>query len=91
MVSTTLLKPVGQSNNNRGGSGRFVPLRRGRRGEYNPFAIRTQSEISFKGQQDPLYMVFEYLDNQPVSKLASDFVKENIKMPIDNFVSIFSR
>lgn len=69
-----------------GGSGKFKSLRKKAKSTqasgYNPFEPK-YDRMSFKASQDPVYKAFEYLDNQPISKLAADFVKENITMPMN--------
>lgn len=44
------------------------------------------SRMRFRNSTDPVYIAFEYLDNQPVSVLAASFVKESINDVI-KFVS----
>ncbi|MGN0014855.1 MAG: hypothetical protein ACI37T_05500 [Candidatus Gastranaerophilaceae bacterium] len=35
--------------------------------------------MRFRNSQDPIYVAYEYVDNQPISKLAQSFVKDQIK------------
>jgi len=46
--------------------------------------------MRFRNSQDPVYVAFEYVDNQPISKLAQSFVKDQVKGLI-KFVSKFSK
>ena len=34
--------------------------------------------MRFKNAKDPVYVAFDYLDRQPLKKLAIDFVKDSI-------------
>ena len=34
--------------------------------------------MRFRTSQDPIYVAYEYVDNQPLSKLAKSFVKDQI-------------
>lgn len=45
----------------------------------------------FNSIEDPVYVAFEYIDNQPLGRVAADFVKENIKAPIITFISKVSK
>jgi hypothetical protein len=85
MVATTTMKPSQSSGNfSSGGSGKFKPLRgRGKKTpEYNPFNPPKYDRMSFKNSRDPVYIAFDHIDKQPLSKVASDFFKENISMPV---------
>lgn len=85
MATVGLPKAAGSSGSfSSGGSGRFAPLRRGQSvnaSQTNPFAKSRYDRMNFKSSRDPVYMAFDHLDKQPVSKLAKDFVKENIAEP----------
>lgn len=35
--------------------------------------------MRFRNSQDPIYVAYEYVENQPISKLAKSFVKDQIK------------
>lgn len=35
--------------------------------------------MRFRNSQDPIYVAYEYVENQPISKLAQSFVKDRIK------------
>ena len=34
--------------------------------------------MRFRNSQDPIYVAYQYVDNQPLSKLAQSFVKEQV-------------
>lgn len=47
--------------------------------------------MRFRNSKDPIYIAFEYLDSQPLDKLAKDFVKETINDSMEcimNFISM---
>ncbi len=89
MASTGISKPAGSSGQfGGGGSGRFRPMRRKQRGNSsNPFAQPRFDRMSFKASKDPVYVAFDHLDKQPVSKLAKDFVKETFAIPFTKWIS----
>lgn len=35
--------------------------------------------MRFRNSQDPIYVAYNYVDNQPISKLAQSFVKDRIQ------------
>ena len=37
------------------------------------------SRMRFKNSEDPIYVAYDYVDNQPLSKLAKSFVKDQVK------------
>ena len=44
------------------------------------------SRMRFRNSQDPIYVAYEYVENQPLSKLAKSFIKDQINGVI-KFVS----
>ena len=65
--------------NNRGGSGRgYTPMRRmaPKKDSKTP-VYQKDLRMRFKNSKDPAYIAFEFLDNQPISRLAADFVKDS--------------
>ena len=46
--------------------------------------------MRFRNSQDPIYVAYEYVDSQPLSKLAQSFVKDKINGVI-KFVSKMSK
>lgn len=81
------------AENNRGGSGRgYVPMRQGKngRGKSTP-NYRKDPRMRFKNSKDPVYVAFDFIDNQSISQLAVDFVKDSlfdIMRFVDNVKSI---
>ena len=71
------------AENNRGGSGRgYMPMRgrkqgQGRNGKSTP-NYRKDARMRFKNSKDPVYVAFDFIDNQPLSQLAVDFVKDSL-------------
>ena len=45
--------------------------------------------MRFKNSKDPIYVAFEYIDKQPLKKLAIEFVKDSINDMII-FISKFN-
>ena len=44
---------------------------------YNFFYLsKKDSQMRFNNAQDPIYAVFEKIENRPLSKIAQDFVKD---------------
>lgn len=78
--------PQASGNFSSGGSGRFKPLRKKSNGvtsgdSFNPFQPQ-YNRMAFNSSRDPVYAAFDYLEKQPLSQIASDFVKESIKYPL---------
>ena len=74
-----------QMQNNRGGNGRYVPMRRKRKGtnldgatDPMDFINKKDARMRFKNSKDPIYVAFDFIDKQPVSQLAVDFVKDSV-------------
>ena len=47
--------------------------------------------MRFRNSKDPIYIAFDFIDKQPLDKLAKEFVKDTIKdtmSSIMNFISI---
>ena len=42
---------------------------------------------NFRQTKDPVFTAFEYIDKQPVSKLAGDFLQENILDPFMDWLA----
>ena len=89
---------AGGTENNRTGSGRYTPLRRKKKQneeqqeqEQNQSDVLEQKDrrMRFKNSKDPVYVAFDYLDKQPLKKLAIEFVRDSIT-DIIVFVSKFS-
>jgi len=91
MTTVLINKPAGSSGNmTNGGSGRTLGLRRTHRtaqeSQYNPFTYKGYNRMSFRNSKDPVYIAFDHLDKQPISKLAADFVKENIAATVAKLI-----
>lgn len=43
-------------------------------------------QMRFNNAQDPIYYIFDCIENRPVSKLATEFVKDSIFEAV-NFIS----
>lgn len=79
------------TENNSGGNGQFSSLRRraNQQANNNSNGVsleNTDPRMRFRNSADPIYVAYQYVDSQPISKLASSFVKESI-FDIMNFVS----
>ena len=79
------------AENNRGGNGRgYMPMRR-RGGSNNSKQntaqnFRKDARMRFKNSKDPVFVAFDYIDNQSIPELAADFVKDTL-FDIMQFVS----
>lgn len=90
------LAPTTGAANDKTGNGRYTPLKRRKKDE-NKKNLSEQMDIldkkdirmRFKNSRDPVLIAFEYLENQPLKRLAIDFVKESIS-DIMVFVSKFN-
>lgn len=89
-------KPVGTSSDlSKGGNGSFTPLTTGMDKAMmktsNPFAKLKDERMDFKANRDPVFIAFDHLENQPVSKLAQDYVKENVQASINKMIKKFKK
>ena len=50
----------------------------------------TDPRMRFRNSQDPIYVAYEYVDKQPLSKLAESFVKDQVKGLV-KFISKISK
>ena len=75
--------------NNRGGNGRYTPLRRtsAPTAEMNDAQMQAaidrlnalnDQRMRFKNSRDPIYVAFDYMQRQSVKSLAKEFVKDII-------------
>ena len=46
--------------------------------------------MRFRNSKDPIYIAFDYLENQPLDKLAKDFFKDTVKDTMDNIMNFVS-
>lgn len=94
-----MLPTAAESNNNTSGNGQFGSLTRRRRNkkqgenfvtsanlEDYTFIGKNDRRMRFNNSKDPIYYVFDVIENRPVHKLAKEFVKDIFKDTC-NFVS----
>ena len=91
-----MLPTTSESNNNTSGNGQFGALTRRRKKqqtEHKEFNIedynylaQTDRRMRFNNSKDPIYYVFDVIENRPISTLAKEFVKDSF-FEITNFVS----
>lgn len=90
-----MLPTASGSKNDTNGNGQFGSLiRKGRKRKsvkgfsYEDFTYLDKNDrrMRFNNSQDPIYYVFDCLENRPVSTLAKEFVKDTFS-EIANFVS----
>ena len=46
--------------------------------------------MRFRNSKDPIYIAFDFLDRQPIEKLAKEFVKDTIKDTMNNVMKFIS-
>lgn len=90
-----MLATTAESNNNTSGNGQFGALtrRKKQKVEHKEFNIedynylaQTDRRMRFNNSKDPIYYVFDVIENRPISTLAKEFVKDSF-FEITNFVS----
>ena len=90
-----MLPTAASSQNETNGNGQFGTLirkrtrRKSNKGfsyEDYTFLDKKDRRMRFNNARDPIYYVFECIENRPVSTLAKEFVKDTI-FEITNFVS----
>lgn len=87
-----MIQPAIQTANDRGGNGKYKPLRRAKKQaavkEVKEFTYldKMDTRMRFNNSKDPIYSAFEYLENRSVAQLAGDFVQDTF-FEIANFVS----
>lgn len=82
------------NKNDTNGNGQFGSLtRRNKRKSTMGFSIedycyleKNDRRMRFNNSRDPIYYVFECVENRPITTLAKEFVKDSFK-DIVNFVS----
>ena len=91
-----MLPTTSELNNNTSGNGQFGSLLRKRKNnrhepaefnieDYNYLALKDR-RMRFNNARDPIYYVFDVLENRPIKTLAKEFVKDSF-FEIANFVS----
>lgn len=90
MIALTAATSMG---NNRNGSGKYRPIRRKKKRqqennleEFSYLKDSTDLTMHFTTAQDPIYFVFEKLENRSIQALMTEFVKDSF-FEITNFVS----
>ena len=90
-----MLPTTAESNNNTGGNGQFGSLLRKRntnKRDVTSFNLEdyeylTQKDrMRFNNSKDPIYYVFDVIENRPIKTLAKEFVKDSF-FEVANFVS----
>ena len=46
--------------------------------------------MRFRNSKDPIYIAFDFLERQPLDKLAKEFVKDTIKDTMNSFANFIS-
>lgn len=82
------------AENNKTGNGNYTPLKRKKKDnndakEELDLLDKKDLRMRFRNSKDPVYVAFEYLDRQPLKKLAMDFVRDSIA-EVMIFVSKFN-
>lgn len=90
-----MLQATADSHNETSGNGQFGSLtrKRNRKKSSKSFSIEDFDYLSqrdkrmrFNTARDPIYYVFDCLEDRPITTLAKEFVKDSFK-DIANFVS----
>ncbi len=91
-----MLPTTTESNNNTSGNGQFGSLLRKRKNnssstkefnieDYN-YLEKSDRRMRFNNSKDPIYYVFDVIENRPIKTLAKEFVKDTFFEAV-NFVS----
>jgi len=92
-MSGTIQQPT--TNNNRHGNGSFMPLKRKAKKTTNSenyadegfvYLDKLDRQMRFNNAQDPIYFLFETVENRPLKKIAKDFVRDSF-FEVVHFVS----
>lgn len=91
-----MLPTTAESNNNTGGNGQFGSLLRKRNTnkrdvtsfnlEDYEYLTQKDRRMRFNNSKDPIYYVFDVIENRPIKTLAKEFVKDSFFEAV-NFVS----
>ena len=78
-----MILPPTSMQNNRGGNGRYTPVRKKKTEKEPELNIDTLNLLNdprmrFKNSRDPVFIAFEHMERQSIKRLAQDFVKEII-------------
>ena len=90
-----MIQTTGNSHNETAGNGQFGSLTRRKKGnkrgqgfsieDYN-YLAKVDRRMRFNNSRDPIYYVFDCIENRPIKTLAKEFVKDSF-FEIANFVS----
>lgn len=89
-----MLATTAESHNNTSGNGQFGSLLRKRKQqnqttEFNiedfNYLEKSDRRMRFNNSKDPIYYVFDVIENRPIKTLAKEFVKDSF-FEIANFV-----
>ena len=91
-----MIQTAANSHNETSGNGQFGALTRKRKGtkrNTGKFSIedycyleKSDRRMRFNNSKDPIYYVFDCIENRPITTLAKEFVKDSF-FEITNFVS----
>lgn len=88
----SLLK-ASPTTNDKNGNGRYRPLRKRKKqkkatnsDEFSYLKTSVDLTMKFNNTRDPIYYVFDSIENKSISQLMGDFVKDYF-FEITNFVS----
>lgn len=90
-----MLPTTNELNNNTGGNGQFGSLTRRKTKKRNSqefniedynYLEKKDRRMRFNNSRDPIYYVFDVIENRPIKTLAKEFVKDSF-FEIANFVS----
>lgn len=91
-----MLPTTAESNNNTGGNGQLGSLLRKRNTnkrdvtsfnlEDYEYLTQKDRRMRFNNSKDPIYYVFDVIENRPIKTLAKEFVKDSF-FEVANFVS----
>ena len=89
-----MIQTAANSHNETSGNGQFGSLtRRNKKGNNKGFSIenycyleKNDRRMRFNNSRDPIYYVFDCIENRPIKTLAKEFVKDSF-YEIANFVS----
>ncbi len=89
-----MLPTTTESNNNTSGNGQFGSLLRKRKSEKSKefniedfnYLEKNDRRMRFNNSKDPIYYVFDVIENRPIKTLAKEFVRDSFFEAV-NFVS----
>ena len=53
--------------------------------------FQNDRRMRFRNSKDPIYIAFDYLDSQPIDKLAKDFFRDTVKDTMENISNFISK